>query len=215
MRGIRADWRVEIGHFAVWAGLVLSQDLTDGFRLAPHPCLAPGLDLRSGLDHRPPGTDWTLWCGSPICPAAPAPQAVPPTVAHPGHAPPQAAYPGPISHIRPGTDLRHGPRTNPARAAGRTRTGHSSGTGRPKPLVVAHLAACQASSNLASLALIRGDPSRRSVAIVLFVPASNRPLTLAANSAASPSMLRQLAMPETLEPGYDKIRTPCSPGSTA
>jgi hypothetical protein len=50
------------------------------------------------------------------------------------------------------------------------------------------------SSNAASFALMRGEPSRRSVAIVLLVPASKSAFTRAAKAGASCSISCQLAM---------------------
>ena len=59
------------------------------------------------------------------------------------------------------------------------------------------------SLNAASLPLIRGEPSRRTVAMILLVPASKRAFTLAANSAASSSISCQRAMPDTVGNRYD------------
>src|ERR1017187_3014373 len=50
------------------------------------------------------------------------------------------------------------------------------------------------SANVSSEALMRGAPSRRTVAMVLFVPASKRSRTRAANSGASRSISRHAAM---------------------
>src|SRR3954471_23887072 len=67
------------------------------------------------------------------------------------------------------------------------------------------------SAKVASLPLIRGEPSRRNVARVLLVPASNRARTLAANSAASLSISCQLAMPRRYGLGTTKSEEVVAP----